>query len=120
MSDDIRPTDQIIYGVDIYDASHALLVDLNGYLKVVDENTAKLYGTWFYYAGVSGTVSVAGGQRVTGIGCHSTAGGSYTIDGGATIPIPPGVGINVEPDGNLVAPTIVFTGTDSYLITVVS
>lgn len=37
MSDDIRPTNQIAYGVDIYDASHALLVDSSTNLRVVDQ-----------------------------------------------------------------------------------
>lgn len=120
MSDDIRPTNQIIYGVDIYDASHAALVDLSGSIKVVDTNSSRLVGTWAYYAGTSGTVTVSGGQRVIGISCHATNVATMTINAGATITIPPNCGFSSSPGGNLVAPTIVFTGTDAYFVEVVS
>lgn len=139
MSDDIRPTDQIIYGVDIYDQSHALQVDGTGNLKVTgtsggsvavtnfppsqavtDANVDKSFGTWAYYGGTSGTVVIAAGQRVLSISCHSTTGGTLTIDGGASVPIPANVGFDISPLGNLIAPTIVYSGTDSYFIEVVS
>jgi hypothetical protein len=77
-------------------------------------------GTWSYYAGVSGTVTVTAGQRILGIAAHSTAGGSMTINGGSSIPIPAGSGIAISPAGNLVAPVLVFTSTDSYFVEVVS
>jgi hypothetical protein len=111
------------------------LRDANGNLVLLDNeqltvagNTVErqrvtigaLAGTWAYYAGVSGTVNVAAGQRVIGIAAHSTLGGSMTINGGASIPIPANVGISFSPQGNLVAPTIVFTSTDSYAVEVVS
>lgn len=119
MSDDIRPTNQLAYGVDIYDASHCLLVDAAGALKVSPSGGAT-QGTWSYYSGTFGTVTVASGQRVLGIGCHSTAGGSIVINAGASVPVPANVGIGIEPNGNLVAPVIVFTGTDSFFVEVVS
>ena len=87
---------------------------------VTEANVDKNFGTWSYYAGTSGTVIVTGGQRVIGIGCHSTTGGSFTINGGASVPIPTNISINVEPLGNVMAPTIVFTSTDSYFVEVVS
>jgi hypothetical protein len=87
---------------------------------VKEANIDKNFGTWAYYAGVSGTVVVSAGQRVLGIGVHATAAGSFTINGGASIPIPAGVSINVEPLANITAPTIIFTGSDSYFIEVVS
>lgn len=118
MSDDIRPTNQLIYAVDIYDVSHCLLVDSTGALKVTA--TGATQGNWSYYSGTFGTVTVSSGQRVIGIGCHSTNGGSIVINSGSTVPVPAGVGIGIEPNGNLVAPTIVFTGTDSYFVEVVS
>jgi hypothetical protein len=77
-------------------------------------------GTWAYYAGTSGTVNVTAGQRVLGIAAHATTAGSMTINGGASVPIPAGTGIQFSPVGNLVAPTLVLTGTDSYVIEVVS
>lgn len=77
-------------------------------------------GTWAYYAGASGTAAVSAGQRVIGIAAHSTAGGSMAINGGASVPIPANCGIAIAPFGNLIAPTLVFTGTDSYFVEVVS
>lgn len=77
-------------------------------------------GSWAYYAGASGTVTVSAGQRVIGIAAHATTAGSMTINGGASVPIPANVGLAIAPNGNLVAPTIVFTGTDSYFVEVVS
>lgn len=145
MSDDIRQTNQIAYGVDIYDASHAFLVDPSGNLKVsgsfistpsgtqdvrlvattatqpvTEANLDKSYGTWAYYGGAAGTITVAAGQRVLSISCHSTTGGTLTINGGASIPVPANVGFAINPLGNLVAPVIVYSGTDSYFVEVVS
>jgi hypothetical protein len=73
-------------------------------------------GSWGYSAGTSGTVVVATGRRVVGIGAHSTAGGTLTINGGDSVVVPAGVAINIHPKGNLVAPTIVFTATTSYFV----
>lgn len=87
---------------------------------VSEANIDKNFGTWSYYSGSSGTVTVSAGQRVIGIGCHATTAGSFTINGGSSIPVPANTGISIEPLGNVIAPTIVFTGTDSYLIEVVS
>lgn len=89
-------------------------------VPITDANIGKSFGTWAYYAGVSGTVTVSGGQRVIGISCHATSAGSFTINGGAAIPIPAGLSINIQPLGNVTAPTIIFTGTDSYFVEVVS
>src|SRR5579863_9998328 len=102
-------------------AAGALKVDGSAVTQPVSENNVdKNFGTWSYYAGTSGTVTVSAGQRVIGIGCHSTSGGSFTINSGSSIPVPANVGISIEPLGNLTAPTIVFTSTDSYFVEVVS
>jgi hypothetical protein len=74
-------------------------------------------GTWGYNAGVSGTVNLSGGKRVIGIAAIATeAGASMSINGGDSIPIPDDVGLEMAPRGNLVNPTIVFTGTAAYVI----
>ena len=73
-------------------------------------------GTWKYYAGVAGTVTVGAGERVIGIAAHASVVGTVTINGGPTITIPVNVSVGIEPDGNLVAPVIVFTGTDTYIV----
>lgn len=88
---------------------------------VTELNLDKNFGTWGpYYAGVSGTVVVSAGKRILSIACHSTTGGSLTINGGSSIPVPANVGFSVNPLGNLVAPTVIFTATDSYFVEVVS
>ena len=73
-------------------------------------------GTWAYHAGASGTLNVPAGERVLGIVAHATTAGSFTINSGDSIPVPANVGIELEPVGNLTAPTIVFTGTDTYVV----
>jgi hypothetical protein len=74
-------------------------------------------GTWSYYAGTSGTINVTSGQRVLGITAHATnAGSTMTINGGQSFPIIANSAFNLTPNGNLTAPTIVFSGTDSYFI----
>ena len=103
-----------------FPATQVVAIDQTGTDNVVRElNVDQNFGVWSYYAGVSGAVVVTTGQRVIGIGCHSTLGGSFTINGGPSIPIPANISINVEPLGNVVAPTIVFNSTDSYFIEVV-
>ena len=75
-------------------------------------------GAWSYLAGSSGTVVVPGGKRVTGIAARSTASGTLTINGGDTILVPAGA-LEIAPRGNLVAPALVFAGTDAYLVELV-
>ena len=87
---------------------------------VTESNVDRNFGTWAYYGGVSGTINVAAGQRVLSISCHSSAGGTLQINGGQIIPVPANVGFAINPLGNLVAPTVVYSGTDSYFIEVVS
>jgi len=136
-------------GVDAFGNEHVLNTDLTGTLEVdivgaalppgqvvpvaIDQtgdnndvdvisyaNVDKNFGTWSYYAGASGTVTVTAGQRVLGIAAHATNAGTVTINGGPTVILPAGVSWELEPLGNLVAPTVVFTNTDTYFIEVVS
>ncbi len=74
-------------------------------------------GTWGYKAGASGSPTLTG-KRVLAIyaSAPSDADGSLVINGGDSIPVPAGKGINIEPRGVLTAPTIVFTGTDGYFV----
>lgn len=80
----------------------------------------KNYGPWSYYSGINGTVVVGAGLRVVGISAYAALGGTITINGGATITLPIGVAIAISPNGNLVAPTIIFTGTSTYFVEVVA
>ena len=85
---------------------------------VVREADNKQSGLWNYRSGSSGVVAVPDGGRVLGIyaSAPSTSGASLTINGGQTIIIPQFKDVSFQPRGNLVAPEIVFTGTDSYII----
>jgi hypothetical protein len=82
-------------------------------------------GTWSYAAGTSGTVNVPALGRVIGIAAStSQAGGTVQIDGGDSIPIPvptSGVGaVDIAPRANLIAPSIVFANTDSFIVEIVT
>lgn len=76
------------------------------------------FGTYGYNAGVSGTVAIASGKRVTHI--HAKADGAtaatIVINGGDTITIPINGSVTLYPKGNLVAPSIVFGSTASYFV----
>lgn len=71
---------------------------------------------WGYIADGSGTVVMTGNKRIYGISASSEAGGTVTINGGDVIIVPAMGSFQFEPQGLLVDPTIVFTGTDTYLI----
>lgn len=73
-------------------------------------------GAWAYAAGTSGTVTLPAGSKVLQISATSLLGGSFTVNGGAVINIPANQQFTLEPRGNLVAPTIVFSTTASYVI----
>ncbi len=78
-------------------------------------------GTWSYYAGVSGTVAISAGQQVVGITAIAGGGGAtITINAGPSITVPAGGSMAISPNGQVVAPTIVFTGTASYVIEVIT
>jgi len=87
------------------------------YLAVTD---GKMSGeTWAYLAGTSGTVNVPAGGRVLQITAMAPTGGgpcAIAINGGTTIPVPLGASLTIQPRGNLVAPSIVFTATAAYFV----
>lgn len=91
-------------------------VSLQANQSVTVPGIPNLTGTWDYNAGTSGTVAIGAGKRVIGIAAHSATGGTLTINGGATVTIPAGVGVSLEPRAQLVAPTLVFTTTDAYFV----
>lgn len=80
-------------------------------------------GTWGYNAGVSGTLTLTGNKRVLQItAIAEEAAASFTINGGDTITLPYGStdkvssAITVEPKGNLLNPTIIFSSTKAYFV----
>lgn len=77
-------------------------------------------GTWAYAAGTAGTVTLPAGSKVLQISATSLAGGSFTVNGGSAITIPANQQFTLEPRGNLVAPTLVFTSTTAFVVEYVS
>lgn len=75
-------------------------------------------GVWDYYAGTSGTVVVTG-RVLTISATGSLLGGTVTINSGDAIPVNEFSAVTLEPKANLVNPTVVFTGTDGYMIEVI-
>jgi hypothetical protein len=83
-----------------------------------------IQGKFTYYGGASGTVTLPNGATVKSIVVHSTSGGTVTIFGGDTIPVPAGYGFGLRMSHeNCVAgqtaggsAAIVFAGTDSYYV----
>jgi len=94
--------------------SGALTADVSG----SSVNITTMTGTWGYKAGISGTPTLPVGSKVLAITALATSVGSasFTVNGGDTITIPTSQSFTLEPRGNLVAPTVVFTGTASYVV----
>lgn len=90
----------------------------NASLSSLDAKMPDESGAWGYNAGTTGTLNVAANKRILAISATAPAltGGSMTINGGQTITIPAGTSITITPKANLVAPTVVFTGTASYFV----
>lgn len=79
--------------------------------KVSKEN-----GVWGYDAGVSGTATLPPKARILQISATTLTGGTFTVNGGDPITLPANQQFTLEPKGNLVSPTLVFTGTTSYVV----
>jgi hypothetical protein len=82
---------------------------------LTDLKTALNYsiGSAVMLSGVSGTQTLTGGKKVGSISCVSSAGGTVSINGVSVI-IPSGGNFSKDFKFNLLNPTIIFTGTDSY------
>lgn len=114
---DIRPTKG--WQERLYRLIESLLYSDSSSLRVSDAFSS---GEWGYYSGVSGTVSVASTDRVLMVSALNDTvdvDATVAIDGGPSILLPPGASFTFEPKGTLMAPSIVFTGTTSYMVEVV-
>ena len=77
-------------------------------------------GSWSYNAGAAGSYSASAGKRVLQITMVGGAGGgTLTINGGDSIPIPQDVSLAISPRANLIAPSMIFTNTTAYFIELV-
>jgi hypothetical protein len=114
------PTDATMVGGSDGTNLVAMKVAADGTVAAADAamaaKTPDLSGTWGYAAGTAATEALIGSKRVIGIAAHATTAGSFTINGGASIPVPANSSIEIQPIANLVDPTVIFTGTDSYFI----
>ena len=88
-----------------------------GATKEHREILQRLRGATAYSAGVSGTVVIPAGGRVTmwSVGAGGVA-ATVTVNNGDLITIPAGESFTAEPKGELVAPTFIFTGTSAYYV----
>ena len=87
----------------------------NSLLEQIRDRLANLVGTWGYMAGASGTSTLPATARLLAVAAHATTAGTLVINGGDSIPIPAQTGWGLDGVfGQLVGPTLVFTGTDSY------
>jgi hypothetical protein len=77
---------------------------------------AKESGAWHYMAGENGGVKAVPGRMVGSFFYAHGAAGTVEIDGGETIYIRAGVGININPKGNLQNPTIEMSASIDYMI----
>lgn len=112
LDDDIENTTSGFSDPVIDFGARSRLAQINA--KMPDES-----GTWGYHAGISGTVVCAAGERVIGIAAMATTAATVSINGGDSIPVL-NAGLSLAPKANLVAPTIVFSGTTAYVVEVVT
>lgn len=80
-----------------------------------------LIGVPRYAGGASGSVVLPAGAALIRVWCRSASGGTLTIFGGDAIPIVGSVPFDVDFKHALfvasaAAPSLVFTGTDSYFV----
>lgn len=74
-------------------------------------------GAWNYAAGIQGTPTLPEGARIIQIALAAgLTPASMTINGGDSITVPANQALTIEPKGNLVAPTLIFTSTASYFV----
>lgn len=93
----------------------------NTSLSSIDDKLPDLSGTWGYDSGTSGSVTIGASKRVCQITCVAEASGAtVTINGGSTVTIPALTSLTIEPRANLIAPSLVFTGTAAYFVEHVS
>lgn len=75
-------------------------------------------GAWDYHAGINGTVDVIG--RLVSLTAVAAGAASLTINGGDSIPIPAGGAFTLDVRGALDDPVLVFAGTSSFFVEVIS
>lgn len=109
--------------------SGALVADVTGSEVALDQPTidaltqgsaadSNVVGAWAYLAGTEGTATVPAAKKVLQISASASTAlaASFSVNGGPSIPIPLGQAVTLEPRGNLIAPSIVFTNTASYVV----
>ncbi len=79
---------------------------------------SNVVGSWAYLSGTEGSASVPAGKKVLQISACAPLDtpATFSINGGSTVTVPAAQAFTFEPRGNLVAPSLVFTGTASYVV----
>lgn len=80
-----------------------------------------LMGVPGYAAGAAGTVTLPANAILVAVVAHATTAGSFSIFGGASIPVPANTQIALDFkhalfQANSASKALVFTGTDSYFV----
>ena len=88
----------------VSDAAGSVSAKLRGLVKIA----AQTYGTWNYVSGtLSGAGSLTGSGRCTGIRVFAAGeNGTFNVNGGNTITVRNGAGVDINPAGNVTAPTV--------------
>jgi hypothetical protein len=87
----------------VTDANGTVSGKLRGLVKMAANN----YGTWNYAAATLSSGSLAGTGKCIGIRVFAAGiDGSFNVNGGNTIAVRNGAGVDINPAGNLVAPTV--------------
>lgn len=93
-------------------ADAAVVADSNGTVSAKLRGLVKIaangYGVWNYVStSLSGAGSLTGSGKCIGIRVFAAGiDGSFNVNGGNTITVRNGAGVDVNPGGNLVAPTV--------------
>ena len=80
---------------------------VSGKLRGLVKMAANTYGTWNYVAGTISSGSLTGSGKCIGIRVFAAGiDGSFNVNGGNTIAVRNGAGVDINPGGNVTAPQV--------------
>jgi len=87
----------------VADSNGTISSKLRGLVKIA----ANGYGTWNYVAGTISSGNLTGSGKCIGIRVFAAGiDGSFNVNGGNTIAVRNGAGVDINPGGNVVAPSV--------------
>ena len=108
----------ITAGQQVMSASVPVVMASNQPAITIADGNNPYRGASSYFASSSGTAVVPSGARIVSLSAHSVTGGTISIFGGASIPVPANNGFSDGYSGFIGPGNIIFTGTDSYYVVV--